>query len=990
MALSEYARSEYEEDSEFVLSDEEEEQAEPQTSPIDKPQLEILDNQPQISRSAPSSIISNDATKFINHVDLVMNKIKTLESDNRWHRVLKHRTGVQVYAQKHAKTIGKSKTVPVFKGVGLIKGYSPASVFAVIGSSKLWDEWYEDGNLVENLSDQVSLTYMCMKAGIGTRTRDLSLVEKVEATAEGSIYFCASSVDTPRVPIVPGRIRAHIELNGWVLEPITLPESSAGGGSTTATKVTYYLQVNVNSFVAEAVSKRYLARRPLCITKIDSYLQKYGSPVQLEGISDIEAHPRLGGNRRSYSRNFMSVKQLDSPKDSSFNGDNGSVTTPNSLSSRGMRAHLPSIGSFGQKTRARLPSAASVPSLNRNSSQEPNVRKSTKSIHLDNLPTTINPIVKPQSEQKQEKPPQPQAPPLIDHLEPNHQSPHWNSITQALELFNSYLNDSITNQGDWQSIEDSNSSVRIWLNSNLRKANPSDSEGLFELPIIKSQAILSNVDHPITIEQITSTILSNSSRQNWDQNFEGCSLTGTETGNQILLKNENGFDHQVIFSSMRSIYPHLKHESLFFYDRLVFRYPPSSSSPSKIIILYHSVKDEQDFLNRLENDKSDLNISLLLKEKIMSKCLSKINVSGYVIENINERSSQSSQIRITHLSSLSINLKNQSSSSTSTTPMTTNEVSLPPFLSRLICTNIGNRPYQIHQLIDRFGFFPGFVKWGKGHILFDGDCSDEEFENGTIHWKFHCKLGSSSVEEPTIGSQICWFQWSSKMYPHGIDLSLEPSSDPVVVIVKKVKEFKNTLQFEWLKPSTNVKKIELTETTPTTTSQDQVITLKARRIQSSSDHSSSDDLVIFNGNKSLELVSSNHFLKPSSPLDILPPLVSTPNVTHSENDNVVDSDQVKEKSTTHIEDPSASNLPPPPISDNRISAEKTDLKDKKIPNQIHSNNHHQKQVLVDRNVAIILTKDIVFTRSQVGLFFLIIGLAVLFNRRLHLIFQLIY
>ncbi|KAI9600591.1 hypothetical protein H4Q26_000378 [Puccinia striiformis f. sp. tritici PST-130] len=847
MALSEYARSEYEEDSEFVLSDEEEEQAEPQTSPIDKPQLEILDNQPQISRSAPSSIISNDATKFINHVDLGT----------------QHRTGVQVYAQKHAKTIGKSKTVPVFKGVGLIKGYSPASVFAVIGSSKLWDEWYEDGNLVENLSDQVSLTYMCMKAGIGTRTRDLSLVEKVEATAEGSIYFCASSVDTPRVPIVPGRIRAHIELN-----------------------------VNVNSFVAEAVSKRYLARRPLCITKIDSYLQKYGSPVQLEGISDIEAHPRLGGNRRSYSRNFMSVKQLDSPKDSSFNGDNGSVTTPNSLSSRGMRAHLPSIGSFGQKTRARLPSAAS---------------EIDKINSFRYLPTTINPIVKPQSEQKQEKPPQPQAPPLIDHLEPNHQSPHWNSITQALELFNSYLNDSITNQGDWQSIEDSNSSVRIWLNSNLRKANPSDSEGLFELPIIKSQAILSNVDHPITIEQITSTILSNSSRQNWDQNFEGCSLTGTETGNQILLKNENGFDHQVIFSSMRSIYPHLKHESL---------YPPSSSSPSKIIILYHSVKDEQDFLNRLENDKSDLNISLLLKEKIMSKCLSKINVSGYVIENINERSSQSSQIRITHLSSLSINLKNQSSSSTSTTPMTTNEVSLPPFLSRLICTNIGNRPYQIHQLIDRFGFFLASLNGEK-----------------VIFFSMVIVLMRNLKMEQFIGNFIV-----------NLDLLLLRS---LLLDLKLL-----------------VSKIELTETTPTTTSQDQVITLKARRIQSSSDHSSSDDLVIFNGNKSLELVSSNHFLKPSSPLDILPPLVSTPNVTHSENDNVVDSDQDLSR--------------------------KTDLKDKKIPNQIHSNNHHQKQVLVDRNVAIILTKDIVFTRSQVGLFFLIIGLAVLFNRRLHLIFQLIY
>jgi len=120
MPLSEYARSEYEEDSEFVMSDEEDDTGPqnppdieshhdpPESPPIDKPRLEVLEdslsntsqNSPNRNgtqmESAPSSIISNDASKFINHVDLVMNKIKTLQSDNRWNRVLKHRTGVQV------------------------------------------------------------------------------------------------------------------------------------------------------------------------------------------------------------------------------------------------------------------------------------------------------------------------------------------------------------------------------------------------------------------------------------------------------------------------------------------------------------------------------------------------------------------------------------------------------------------------------------------------------------------------------------------------------------------------------------------------------------------------------------------------------------------------------------------------------------------------------------------------------------------------------
>lgn len=89
-----------------------------------------------------------------------------------------------------------------------------------------------------------------MKGIAGTSTRDLCLVEQVSATEKGEILFVSTSVNSPKVPRVDGRIRASIALNGWVLEP--LPNGQAG------TKITYYLHVNVKTFLPSFAAVKYL------------------------------------------------------------------------------------------------------------------------------------------------------------------------------------------------------------------------------------------------------------------------------------------------------------------------------------------------------------------------------------------------------------------------------------------------------------------------------------------------------------------------------------------------------------------------------------------------------------------------------------------------------------------------------------------------------------------------------------------------------------
>ena len=134
---------------------------------------------------------------------------------------------------------------------------------------------------------------MSMKGIVGSSTRDLSLVEKVEGSQNGAIFFCSSSVESNKIPRVSGRVRANILLNGWVLEPVR----EAGVLSTKATYVVRprspllrlisQLHVNVKTIIPGAISGKYLARRPVCISKIDDYLQKHGAPA-MAGVDPSE------------------------------------------------------------------------------------------------------------------------------------------------------------------------------------------------------------------------------------------------------------------------------------------------------------------------------------------------------------------------------------------------------------------------------------------------------------------------------------------------------------------------------------------------------------------------------------------------------------------------------------------------------------------------------------------------------------------------------
>ncbi|KAI8341297.1 hypothetical protein BC941DRAFT_493188 [Chlamydoabsidia padenii] len=248
-----------------IFSDDEDDPT-PQAPP---PQRWTTHLTPSVASLTPSTTATyvdpllSSGTYHIHQAENALSTLKHIVFEDGWKKALKHKSGVVVHMMNG---LHKADKTPIFKGEAIIHGFSPQSIFYVIGMRKLWDEQYEDGNLVENLNDTTSLTYEVTKPTATSKPRDFALVERIECTQNGSIIFAATSVETPRLPRIQGRTRAQIKLQGWILEPVR-------GGPTPSTKVTFVIQENMKGWVP-GFAKKSLARRPLVIALINDYLQK--------------------------------------------------------------------------------------------------------------------------------------------------------------------------------------------------------------------------------------------------------------------------------------------------------------------------------------------------------------------------------------------------------------------------------------------------------------------------------------------------------------------------------------------------------------------------------------------------------------------------------------------------------------------------------------------------------------------------------------------
>lgn len=100
-------------------------------SPVDNQDEDARHTMPESSTQLSSSFYVSAAARVMENLK------KTVKDDGSWKKALKHKSGVMVYIRQSADPSDK---IPIFKGDGIIRGYTPQSVFHVIGIRKLWDE----------------------------------------------------------------------------------------------------------------------------------------------------------------------------------------------------------------------------------------------------------------------------------------------------------------------------------------------------------------------------------------------------------------------------------------------------------------------------------------------------------------------------------------------------------------------------------------------------------------------------------------------------------------------------------------------------------------------------------------------------------------------------------------------------------------------------------------------------------------------------------
>lgn len=95
-------------------------------------------NDEDARHTMPAANGQMSSSYYVSVAERTLKTLKTVvKDDGYWKKALKHKSGVIVYIRHSLDSTDKT---PIFKGEGIINGYSPQAIFHVIGMRKLWDE----------------------------------------------------------------------------------------------------------------------------------------------------------------------------------------------------------------------------------------------------------------------------------------------------------------------------------------------------------------------------------------------------------------------------------------------------------------------------------------------------------------------------------------------------------------------------------------------------------------------------------------------------------------------------------------------------------------------------------------------------------------------------------------------------------------------------------------------------------------------------------
>eukprot|EP01095_Lingulamoeba_sp_RSL-Kostka_P017435 TRINITY_DN903_c0_g1_i1.p1 TRINITY_DN903_c0_g1~~TRINITY_DN903_c0_g1_i1.p1 ORF type:complete len:223 (-),score=81.13 TRINITY_DN903_c0_g1_i1:60-728(-) len=185
-----------------------------------------------------------------------------------------------------SKQYDDETSIPTLKGIGLVSAKS-SDIYKILidcESRKDWDLFYEEGNILMELSENTGLAYSKTKSQYTVWPRDLVLLYSGKETDHGheqkEISLVARSVEIDEIEEVEGFVRAKVLNGGFNLKPVE-------GHENELTLITYVFQIDIGGWIPSSVANMINTYQPLSIIGIRKYMTKSTDPPENFSIKDF-------------------------------------------------------------------------------------------------------------------------------------------------------------------------------------------------------------------------------------------------------------------------------------------------------------------------------------------------------------------------------------------------------------------------------------------------------------------------------------------------------------------------------------------------------------------------------------------------------------------------------------------------------------------------------------------------------------------------------
>jgi hypothetical protein len=140
--------------------------------------------------------------------------------------------------------------------------------------TELGDERFDHGSYVRSFGNLEWLAQYTLRGSFPVTHRDFAVIHsQYEDPTSGTMFLYATSIDDPLIPSVPGRVRGHLYLAGWVLRPHPT--------QTDTLIATYIVNLDVRGALPQTLIHALTQSMAACVGTVSRFLNKWGYPTHI-------------------------------------------------------------------------------------------------------------------------------------------------------------------------------------------------------------------------------------------------------------------------------------------------------------------------------------------------------------------------------------------------------------------------------------------------------------------------------------------------------------------------------------------------------------------------------------------------------------------------------------------------------------------------------------------------------------------------------------